>query len=286
MMGLVIKVALVFISILTLYKLHKLHKDSGPKRGLQKRQAKRCGIAGLVANIADTIGIGSFAVLVAFDRSWSLLASDKLPGTLNAHSILPALVQSLVFLHVVSFDFETYAVLLAGATLGGFTGGYLVANLDRRKVRPAMFCGYAVMAVLVLANQLNLLPIGGELLELQGLRLGLGFLALYLVGIFPALGVGGYAPTQIALFLLGMAPLVAFPIMTSAGLIQQAVATLTFASKKQVATREAFLLGAAGVVGTVIAIPLVTAFSPYYLRWLLLGIIVYNLYMLARPQGA
>lgn len=276
-----IEIVVAVISLYALLQIVQQHLKTYEKQDKLTQVKKiKLVITGIISNIADTIGVGSFAIIVAFDRAWKLISGKNLPGTLNAHGVLPALVQSMVFLSIVEIDVLTLIVLLIAATLGAFLGSTIVANLNKNRIRRSMFVAYGLMAVLVFANQMEWLPIGGEETSLRGSKLIIGFFSMFVVGVFPAIGVGGYVPIQMVLFILGMAPIVAWPIMTTAGTIQQSVAAVTFVRKNRVSTKEALIIAISGVVGTLMAIPLVASFNAYYLRWLLFVIVLYNIAML------
>ncbi|MDQ2994537.1 MAG: sulfite exporter TauE/SafE family protein [Pseudomonadota bacterium] len=255
-------------------------KERKSARHLAFIEKLKLAITGFVANIADTVGIGSFAVVVAFDKYWKLMDDQKLPGTLNAHSILPAMCQALFFLQVVQVEVQTLVALIIGASVGGFFGGFFVSRLDKQRIRLLMFIGYLGIAALILASKLGLLPVGGELMGLQGIWLATGVVGMIISGVLPAIGVGAYAPTQVILFLLGMSPLAAFPIMTASGAIQQSVAALAFISRKQVALKASLIMAFAGVVGVLVAAPVITYINSESLRWLLLAVVLYNVSML------
>lgn len=240
----------------------------------------KLGITGFVANVADTVGMGSFAVIVAFDKYWNLMEDEKLPGTLNAHSVLPGLCQSLFFLQAVPVEITTLLSLIVAASVGGFFGGFFVSKLDKDRLRFLMFLGYAGIAILIIANKLGLLPIGGELMSLHGIWLVAGIVGMLLTGTLPAIGVGSYAPTLVILFLLGMSPLAAFPIMTASGAILQSTAALVFIARKQVAIKASLILSLTGVLGVLVAAPMITYINSDSLRWLLLAIVLYNVHRL------
>lgn len=244
----------------------------------------RLAITGFVANVADTVGIGSFAVVVAFNKYWNMVDDQEVPGTLNAHSLLPTMVQALFFLQAVQVEVQSLVALVASASIGGFFGGFFVSRLDKQKIRRLMFLGYVGIALMIIASKMGLLPVGGDLMSLQGNWLIAGIVGMLLVGALPAIGVGAYAPTQVILFLLGMSPLAAFPIMTASGAIQQSVAALAFIIRRQVALKASMVLAFAGVAGVLVAAPIVTYINSDSLRWLLLAVVLYNVYMLWRSS--
>lgn len=276
-----IKIWVIAISLYVFGRMLPLAwKEGATVRALTPILKWRLAITGFVANVADTLGIGSFAVVVAFNKYWNMVGDEKFPGTLNAHSILPSLCQALFFLQAIQVEVTTLVALIIGASIGGFFGGFFVSRLDKNRVRFLMFIGYIGIAVTILASKLGLLPIGGDLMGLEGIWLAAGVLGMFLSGALPAIGVGAYAPTQVILFLLGMSPLAAFPIMTASGAIQQSVVALAFILRGQVSFRPALLMAAAGVAGVLVAAPVITYINSENLRWLLLIVVLYNVYRL------
>ena len=81
---------------------------------------------------------------------------------------------------------------------------------------------------------------------------------------------------QAVLFLLGMSPLVAFPIMTAAGAIQQPVTVMAFIFSGKVPLRKAVIVSLFGIIGVFIGFQIVTMLSTEQLQWLLVIVITYN----------
>lgn len=268
--SLVIAVGLfVFFQLVRAYMQSSLSLSELPKKG-------RLFFAGLIANIFDTFGLGSFALIIAMNKSWGLIEDKKIPGTLNGQSILPAMLQSVLFLHFVDIDLWMLFLFLSGACIGGFLCSYVVTKLDRQTLQIVMGSGFFIIAVLLLGDLLQIFPIGGEAMTLTTKQLMIGFPAMILVGMFPAIGAGMYIPTQIVLFLLGLSPLVAFPVMTTTGAVVQATAAYSFIVRKEIAIAETIAMGLAGLIGVAIAVPFITYVDPTTLRWILFLIVSYN----------
>ena len=282
-MTLTIQLLFLCISLYVAFKVWSLsivEYDKEHLPPLVRTKKIKLMITGFLANIADTLGIGSFAVVVMCDRIWTLIPRKELLGTLNTHSVFPAFVQSLFFLQFVSVDVKTLMILLAGSILGTIIASLWALNVSRHLISKAMLAAYGVMFILLCLNQMGLFSFGGHLLSLSGIKLTLGFFLMLGVGFFPAFGVGGYVPTQLVLFSLGMSPIVAFPIMCSAGFLQQSVAAMTFIKSKRVAIKEASIMSIFGLLGVALVAPFVANSSPLLLRWILLIIVAYNVLML------
>jgi len=268
----------ILVAIVSLFLFYKLLTLTPLKKERLLAVPKKIPLlfTGLIANIADTLGIGSFAIIVALNNRWKFVNDKKIPGTLNGQAVLPAMLQSLLFLHVIELDITLLIGYVLSACLGGIVSGYLVARLDQQSIRIAMCFGFFGIGSLILANQLGLLPVGGEEVSLSPGKFVVGLPALFLAGMLPAIGVGLYVPIQVILFFLGLSPLVAFPIMTTAGVFAQSVALYPFIRNKEVPIQETLYLTFAGVVGVLLAVPFVTWVDPSHLRWLLLFIVFYN----------
>lgn len=285
-MNLLITIWISLISLLVAGQLFwAAFQDRANSPILQRAYKIKLAVSGVIANIADTIGVGSFAVLVALDKHWQLVDDQELPGTLNAQSLLPAMAQALFFLQVVHVDITTLITLIIGASVGGFMGGFVVANMDKHRIRRLMLVGYVSIALMIVASKLGVLPVGGDLMALHGTWLFAGMLGMFISGVLPAIGVGSYAPIQVILFLLGMSPLAAYPIMTASAAIQQSVAAYAFIRRRQVALKASCIIGLAGIFGVFVAAPLVTYINTDELRWLLLVVVLYNVFMLKRSIG-
>lgn len=239
-------------------------------------------VTGILAFISDTIGIGSFAVMIALSKYWQLVKDKELPGLVNGAQIIPGAIEAVVFLQVIHVDMLTLITLVVGTCIGGVLGGFFVSRLNQRHIQVLMAGAFILMAVIIFLNQLQLLPIGGSATVLRGTKLGLGFLGMIVCGFVPALGVGLFALVQLLLFFLGLSPLIAFPIMTTAGALQQPLTTFTFAFNKAIPYKRMFVLSCAGVIGVLITVPLVTHLPLYFLRWLLFAIVGYNAVMMLR----
>src|SRR5262249_59215690 len=83
----------------------------------------------------------------------------------------------------------------------------------RRKIQIGMGFALLAAAALMLLKSLAILPTGGDALGLSGARLVIGLAGNFVLGALMMLGIGLYAPCMILVYLLGMTPTAAFPIM-------------------------------------------------------------------------
>lgn len=249
----------------------------------------KLSFSGLIAFIADTFGVGSFAVNVALSKFFGSFDDDELPGAINGAQVLPGAIESIFFMQLVEVDLTTLLVLVAGTCLGGVIGGHVVTRMSKQMIRALMMICFTVLIGLLIGYQLGLMPLGGEAMSLSGWRLILGFLAMILCGALTCAGVGLFVMVQSVLFLMNVSPEVAFPIMTTAGAMQQPLTTMVFLKQGRIPLKKTLVLSLAGCMGVLISLPVFNALSTDSFRMLLMLVLIYNVvtitrtYLSARP---
>ena len=246
--------------------------------------------SGIIAFIADTLGIGSFAVNVALAKLLGTFHDDELPAVNNGAQVIPGAIESLFFMQLVDVDLTTLLTLVAGTCVGGLIGGFVVSQLSKQAIRLAMICCFALIIFLLISHQFRWLPVGGELTELHSWKLTIGFVALVICGALTSVGVGLFVMVQGVLFVMNISPVVAFPIMTTAGAMQQPLTTLVFLQKDKIPLKKTLILSLSGCLGVLITIPVFTQLTINGLHLFLLCILTYNFfaigrtYLRARPE--
>lgn len=253
-----------------------------PSEPLSPAMYVKLAISGIIAFIADTVGVGSFAVNVAMAKLLGTFSDDELPAMNNGAQVIPGTIESLFFMQLVDVDLTTLLTLIGGTCLGGLLGGFVVSHLSKQAVRLSMVCCFALIMVLLFCHQFRLLPLGGELTELHSWRLLIGFFALVVCGALTSVGVGLFVMVQGVLFLLNVSPLVAFPIMTTAGAMQQPLTTLVFLKENKIPLKKTMVLSIAGCLGVFVTLPLFTQLTVTWLHTLLLCILAYNFITIGR----
>jgi uncharacterized membrane protein YfcA len=87
---------------------------------------------------------------------------------------------------------------------------------------------------------------------------------------------------QGVLFLLGVSPAVAFPIMTTAGAMQQPLTTLVFLKQRKIPLKKTLMVSMGGCIGVLLVIPFFSSISTRWLHNLLICILTYNILMIGR----
>ncbi|PJD93475.1 MAG: hypothetical protein CK426_08715 [Legionella sp.] len=260
--------------------LFKLKKQ--PKEPLSFSCYVKLFFSGIIAFIADTVGVGSFAVNVALAKLLNTFHDEELPAVNNGAQVIPGVIESLFFMHLVEVDLSTLLTLVGGTCLGGLLGGFVVSKLSKQAIRLAMVCSFALLIGLLLSHQMHWLPIGGELTALHSWKLVIGFFALVVCGALTSVGIGLFVMVQGVLFLLNVSPVVAFPIMTTAGAMQQPLTTLVFLQQNKIPLKKTLILSLSGCLGVLITIPVFTQLSVNGLHLFLLGVLIYNFFAVGR----
>ncbi|MCX7114915.1 MAG: sulfite exporter TauE/SafE family protein [Gammaproteobacteria bacterium] len=239
-------------------------------------------VSGFIAFIADTFGVGSFAVNVALSKFLGTFKDEELPGAVNGAQVLPGMIESIFFMQLIEVDLLTLFVLVAGTCLGGVLGSGVVSRLSQQAIRATMVVCFSVLICLLMAYQWHLMPLGGDEVALYGMKLGIGFFAMMVCGGLTCAGVGLFVMVQSVLFLLNISPEVAFPIMTTAGAMQQPLTTLAFLKQGRIPLKKTWVLSLAGCLGVFVSLPVFNALSTDALRMLLMGVLFYNVFGMGR----
>lgn len=248
-----------------------------PSVALSPLDYVKLSLSGVIAFIADTLGIGSFAVNVALAKLLGTFHDDELPAVNNGAQVIPGTIESLFFMQLFDVDLTTLLTLVIGACIGGMLGGSIVSRLSKQAIRLAMMCCFSLIIGLLICHQMQWLPLGGDVAELHSWKLIVGFFAMIICGALTSVGIGLFVMVQGVLFLLNVTPLVAFPIMTTAGAMQQPLTTLVFLKHNKIPLKKTLILSLAGCVGVAVTLPCFAYLTVNWLHTLLLGIVIYNL---------
>ena len=185
-------------------------------------------------------------------------------------------------MQLIDVDLTTLVTLVVGTCIGGLLGGAIVSRLSKQAIRLAMMCCFLLIIGLLLCHQFNLLPMTGDLIELRSWKLIIGFVAMIVCGALTSVGIGLFAMVQGVLFLLGASPLIAFPIMTTAGAMQQPLTTLVFLQQRKIPLKKTLILSFAGCIGVLITLPIFNHLTISWLHSLLTVILIYNFFAIGR----
>ena len=231
---------------------------------------------GFVTDFFDTLGIGSFSPTTSIYKFGNMVKDKVIPGTLNVGHTIPVVLEAFLFITVIEVDPLTLVLMLGSATIGAVLAAGVVSNLPVKQVRLAMGIALIVVAVIMLAGQLNLMPIGGDATGLTGIKLVIGVVGNFILGALMTIGVGLYAPCMALIYALGMSSRVAFPIMMGSCAFLMPSAGMRFVKEGAYDRKASVALTLGGVVGVVIAHFIVKELPLNILNWLVIIVIVYT----------
>ena len=242
-------------------------------------------LVGFVTAFFDTLGIGSFATTTSIYKLRNMVPVKLMPGTLNVGHTLPTITQAFIYTKIVPVESRTLALMIVAAVLGSLAGVGVVVHWPRRKIQIGMGLALLGAAVLLLMTLFNLFPAGGDTLGLSGARLWIGLAGNFVLGVLMMLGIGLYGPCMILVYLLGMDPRAAFPIMMGSCAFLMPIASMRFVRTRTYHVQATWGLAIGAVPAVLIAAFLVTSLSLTAVRWLVLFVVVYtalNMLMTAR----
>lgn len=232
-----------------------------------------------VANITlffDTLGIGCYAPMTACFKFSKLVQDRYIPGTLNTACVVSMAVESLIYITVIQVEAVTLVTLIIASSIGAFFGAGIVAKLPVNKMRLGMGCALLAVAAIMLLGMLDLMPVGGEAIGLSGMRLVISALVCLVLGALMTIGIGAYAPIMALVYLMGLSPAVAFPIMMGSCAFLIPAAAVRFVKEGVYDRKAALVTNTIGIGGIFVAAFLVKSMPLAILKWLVVAVIIYT----------
>lgn len=246
----------------------------------------KTGIIGLVVNFFDTLGIGSFAPTTALLRTFKQIDDRVLPGTLNVSMTIPVIVEAFAFIRAVEVEPVTLTAMIVAASVGSYVGAGFMSKLPKQTVQKTMAIALAIAGLIMLFQILGIFPGGGEAIGLAGVALVIGVVGNFILGALMTAGVGLYAPCMALVYLLGMSPAVAFPIMMASCAYLMPVCSVKFIKEGAYNRKASMAIAVFGVVGVLIAVFLVTSLPLTVLKWLVVCVIAYTSFSMFQASKA
>ena len=241
---------------------------------------------GFVTAFFDTLGIGSFATTTAIYKLRSLVPVKLIPGTLNVGHTTPTIAQAFIYTQLVPVESFTLISMIVASMAGSWLGAGVVIRWPRRKIQIGMGLALLGAATMMLLTSLSLLPRGGDTFALSGVKLLAGLAGNFVLGALMMLGIGLYAPCMILVYLLGMAPTAAFPIMMGSCAFLMPFSSVRFVRSGTYHRQASLGLALGGFPAAIVAAKLVTWLPPDAVRWLVAAVVVYTaINMLATAPG-
>lgn len=235
---------------------------------------------GSLTTFLDTLGIGSFAPTTALLKFRGKVADELIPGTLNVGLNAAALIETWLFISVVSVQPALLACMVAGSAAGAWLGAGIVSRMPRRSIQLFMGVALLLAASFFAMTNLGAFPAGGTAMGLAGWKFPFAVAVSFVLGALMCVGIGNYAPLMILLSLLGMAPLAAYPIMMASDGLLQPVASLGFFRSGRFAHVASLGLTAGSFIGVPLAFGLLSYLMKELpvkqIRWGVIVVVVYS----------
>ena len=240
---------------------------------------------GAVTNFFDTLGVGSFATTTSIFRFTKMVPDRLIPGTLNVGHAFPTFVQAAVYTQIIEVSLTTLVLMIGAAVAGAWLGAGVVAHLPKQKVQLGMGLALLAAGALLVARVVQILPAGGNAVELSGGLLAAGLAGNFIFGALMTIGIGAYAPIMILVSMLGMDPTTAFPIMMGSCAFLMPVASTQFVRHGAYALRPALGLALGGMPAVLAAAFIVKSMSLDTVRILVVLVVGYTAVTLLRAAA-
>lgn len=279
LLGLVVLLIIVFMSYLVI-DIFK-HKEE-----YRKEKVNRPVLAVVTAIIYffSTFGVSDFAIGSIIYPKLKWVKIKKLPGTINASSLIPTAVMALIYMSSVNVDIKTLTICIVAQVLGGYLGPEIVVKLDEELIKKLIGVGLIVVSFIILLGQVNIVPINGTATELTGVKLVIGAICLFIFGALNNIGIGSFSLTMVTMYLLGMNPIAAFPIMMGATTFSVGVGSMQFIRFNEYNRKITLYSSTFGIIGVVIAAYIVKSLDTYYIKWIVMFVLLVGAYTMLNKK--
>lgn len=263
--------------IVAIYFSKLYFKDAMARKDEDNANPIAAFIIGFIGDFLDTLGIGSFATETAALKFSKQIDDKLLPGTLNVANTLPAMLEAMIFIRVVDVETFTLVTLITASVLGAYIAAGIIAKLPKRTVKIVMGFALIAVAIIMIVSELGLiarLGDGNNSIGLHGLPLVIGAIVFFVLGALMSAGVGLFAPAMATVYLLGLSPLVAFPIMMGSCAFLMPVGSIKFIKEKAYAPKLSLFITFGGLIGVALAAGIVKSLDLSMLTKVVIGVVI------------
>ena len=257
---------------------------------LEKGSWIKTGVIGFVVNFFDVLGIGAFAPQTVLLKYTKQTPDRLIPGTMNVANTIAVLIQAIIFIKIIEVEPTTLLIMFVTATIGATIGAGVVSKLSENKIRLTMSIALLITAGFMFAKNMHWIQGQGNAIGLDGSKLVIAAIVNFFLGAMMTVGVGLYAPCMAVVFLLGLSPQVAFPIMMGSCAFLMPPASYKFIKAGAYHRKAALGMALPSIVAVLIAAFIVKSLPLDTLRWVVLVIVVYTsvsmLYSVVKKQAA
>lgn len=278
-----LKILLVIIAILGIYFFYYLLNDvlnNKEKYNDNKINNFLLAILSMIIFFFSTFGISDFALSTVVYTKLRWLKLKDLIGTINIDSMIPTILMALIYLSSVEVGTKTLIVCILAQIIGGYLGPNIAFKLNEELIKKVIGIGLIIVSIIVLLGQLGYINATGNLRELEGIKLVIAAICLFTYGVLNNIGIGSFSLTMVTMYLLGLDPIAAFPIMMAATTFSVFVGSIKFIKKGAYNRKIAIYSSTYGLIGVFIAAYIVKNLHTYYIKWVVLIVFILTSYTL------
>ena len=245
----------------------------------EKKNWVNLGIAGVVTQFFDYMGIGSYGTLTAWFKFTKAVPDRLIPGTLNTCTIFTMAFMTVATVTAIEIEPLTLWTAAICAGIGGFFGAGVVSKLNLNMLRWGMGIALIIVALIIVLRQLGFMPGGGEALGVHGVKLVILAVVALILGALMTIGIGLYAPMMATAFLLGISPDVAYPLFMGSCAVMIPLAGIRFVreckatGKPQYDYKAIICVSAFGAIGVLIGLFVITSLPLDAIKWIVAGVL-------------
>ncbi len=180
---------------------------------------------------------------------------------------------ALSYITAINVGIKTLAVCIICQIIGAYLGPRFVVKLPEKTIKLFVGIGLVIARILnFFMGQMNWIPSNGTASELYGGKINLGrIFLLFVYGALNNIGIGSYALTMVTVYLLGLNPVAAFPIMMGACTFSVPIGSVQFIKFDEYSRKKShFFTSTFGVLGVLVAVFLVKSLDTYILKWIVI----------------
>jgi uncharacterized membrane protein YfcA len=201
---------------------------------------------------------------------------------MNVANTIPVLLQAIIFIRVIEVDPITLTIMLITAALGAISGARIISRFSENNIRLIMGFALLVTVGFMIARLLGIIQGEGNAIGLTGGKLIIAAGVNFLLGALMTAGIGLYAPCMALVFMLGMSPQVAFPIMMGSCAFLMPPASYKFIQTGFYNRKAAVGMAIPGSIAVLIAAFIVKSLPLDALRIIVIVVIVYTSFVMIR----
>ncbi|MDO4541711.1 MAG: sulfite exporter TauE/SafE family protein [Bacillota bacterium] len=274
-------VMVAFVGLFSIIMGRDCYKN---RASFSKKNPFILGTVSLITMFFDTLGIGSVPPRTAFYKIGKIMPDNLIPGTLMIHDVIPCVIAAFIFMLTIDVELLTLVTMVVAAALGATLGARFVTKLPLQKIQMILGVALILVALIISAQQMNLMPPGGDAIGLHGWKLAVAVGGSCISGFLLNIGIPYYPTTMAVTYMLGMSPRAIFPVMVTGCVMLMGAAGFHYI-KKGAYDRKVCLIGAiAGSVGVAIAAFLVKEMPLYWLKWIVVVVLIYTSALMIRSS--